>query len=165
MKTNIDSNYRRLILLAIITCGCANNPEEPAWVPEARKIAIGMTRTEAEAHLPRYATIDTSFGSSGNHRDFYSVGEHWQVAMIYRAPMVTNLYFTEVSTSGQKILRGPITGWAYRPTPDQPVIDGPCITYVKSRGSHFADPLGGFTAEVPIRREPDNGANSSKPTR
>ena len=124
-----------------------------------------MTRTEAEAHLPAYATIDTSFGSSGMHRDFYSVGENWRVALVYRAPMETNLYFTEVSTNGQKVTRGPVSGWTYGRTPTQPVIAGPFINYVKSRGSTFTDPYGSFSAKVPIQREPDGPANESKPIR
>lgn len=153
------------VLIVLALCGCASIPEEPAWAPEARKITIGMTRTEAEAHLPAYATIDMSFGSSGNHRDFYAVGEHWRVALVYRAPMETNLYITEVSTNGQKVTRGPLNGWAYRPTTNQPVIACPIITYVRSRGSQFADPFGSFTAKVPIRREPDTAANGSQSIR
>jgi len=165
MKAVIASNGPWTALLALALCGCASTPEEPAWLPEARKITIGMPRTEAEAHLPGYATIDMSFGSTGNHRDFYSVGEHWRVALVYRAPMETNLYITEVSTNGQKITRGPLNGWAYRPTPDQPVIAAPVIRYVRSRGSRFADPFGSFTAKVPIRREPDGAANGRQPIR
>lgn len=165
MKAVIASNGPWTALLALALCGCASTPEEPAWLPEARKITIGMPRTEAEAHLPEYATIDMSFGSTGNHRDFYSVGEHWRVALVYRAPMETNLYITEVSTNGQKITRGPLNGWAYRPTPDQPVIAAPVIRYVRSRGSRFADPFGSFTAKVPIRREPDGAANGRQPIR
>src|SRR5262249_50692194 len=87
---------------------CKSRPVEPWWVAAAKEIKVGMSRTEAEAHLPAYATIDTSFGSSGMHRDFYSVGENWRVALVYRAPMETNVYFTEVSTNGQKITHGPV---------------------------------------------------------
>jgi hypothetical protein len=163
MKAVLASNGPWMALLALALSGCASTPEEPAWVPDARKITIGMTRREAEAHLPGYATIDMSFGSTGNHRDFYSVGEHWRVALVYRAPMETNLYITEVSTNGQKVTRGPLNGWAYRPTLDQPVIAGPFITHVRSRGSQFADPFGSFTAKVPIKREQDAAANGSQP--
>jgi hypothetical protein len=165
MKTFIASKWPWVVLLALVLCSCASTPEEPAWAPEARKITTGMPRTEAETHLPAYATIDMSFGSSGNHRDFYSVGEHWRVALVYRAPMETNLYITELSTNGQKVTRGPLNGWAYRPTTNQPVIAGPFITYVRSRGSQFADPFGSFTAKGPARREQEGAANGSQPIR
>lgn len=190
MKAAIAWECPWVVLLTMALCSCVSPPEEPAWVPEARKIKIGMTRMEAEAHLPAYATIDMSFGSTGNHRDFYSIGEHWRVALVYRAPIETNLYFTEasnrgqkvtritrgppieaspysteVSTNGQEVARGPLNGWIYSPTTNQPVIAGPFITYVRSRGSQFADPFGSFTAKVPIRREPDGPANASQPSR
>ncbi len=139
--------------------GCKSRPVEPSWVATAKEIKVGMSRTEAEAHLPAYAAIDTSFGSSGMHRDFYSVGENWRVALVYRAPWETNFYITEVSTNGQKISRGPLNGWTYGRTPTQPVIAGPFISHVKSRGSKFVDPFGSFTAKVPIRREPDDAAD------
>jgi len=142
-----------------------STPVEPPWVAEANKITVGMIRTEAEAFLPPYATIDMSFGSSGSHRDFYAVGEYWRVAIVYRAPWETNLFMTEISTNGQKLTRGPFNGWTYRPTQDQRVIAGPFIDGVKSRGSKFVDPLGGFIAKGPIRRDSDGSVSGNRPIR
>jgi len=143
----------RLALLLLLLCGCRSTPVDPPWVAESKRIKPGMTRSEAEALLPASAKIDMSFGSSGNHRDFYAVGEHWRVAIIYRAPFETNLYFTTLSTNGLYVTNGPHNGWFYRPTPNQPVIAGPFIERVKSRGSKFVDPIGSFTATAPIRRD------------
>lgn len=165
MKTTATSKCLRAILSLLLLCGCGSTPVQPSWVAEAKKITVGMTRTEAEGLLPANATIDMSFGSTGNHRDFYAVGEQWRVAIIYRAPWVTNVYITDTSTNGQKVTRGPLNGWTYRPTPDQRVIAGPFIEKVKSRDSRFVDPFGGFTAKVPIRREPGGAANESQPIR
>ena len=163
MRATPTGNWPWVVWLALALCGCASTPEEPAWVAKAMQIEVGMPRAEAESHLPSYATVDMSFGSSGIHRDFYAVGEHWRVALVYRAPMETNLFITEISTNGQEVTRGPLNGWAYRPTTNQPVIAGPFITYVKSRGSQFADPFGSFAAKVPIRREQHSVANGSQP--
>ena len=153
MKINAALRSLQLALLLGL-CGCASTPGEPPWAEEARKITVGMTRAEAEAHLPSCATIDTSFGSSGNHRDFYSVGENWRVTLVYRAPWTTNSYVTEVLTNGREITHGTLHGWTYEPTTNQPVVAGPFISYVKSRKTKFTDPFGSSTAKVPIKREP-----------
>lgn len=163
MKASTVATCSLAALPLVFLLGCKSPPVEPPWVTDAKQIKVGMTRTEAEAYLPAYATIDTSFGSSGMHRDFYSVGENWRVALVYSAPFETNVYITEISTNGQKISRGPFNGWTYGSTPTQPVIAGPFISYVKSRGSKFVDPFGSFAAKVPIRREPDGAANRSQP--
>jgi hypothetical protein len=138
-----------LPLLAL--CACRSFPiEEPAWLNKAKEISVGMTRTEAESLLPADAKIDMSFGSSGNHRNFYSVGENWRVTLIYRAPMETNLYYTVTSPTGEKTTHGPHNGWAYRPTPDQKVIAGPFVSHVKSRSARFDDPNGSFQITGPV---------------
>jgi hypothetical protein len=165
MKTAAASKCLQVVVSLLLFCGCLSAPVEPPWVAEAKKITVGMTRTEAEALLPANATIDMSFGSTGNHRDFYAAGEQWRVAIIYRAPFETNLYISEISTNEQKVTRGPLNGWTYRPTPDQRVIAGPFIERVRSRDSQFVDPFGSFTAKAPVRRERDGAANGSQPIR
>jgi hypothetical protein len=154
MRTLAAQLFFRAVLPWILLCGCQSTPVEPLWASEVRKIKVGMTRTEAEALLPEGATVATSFGSTGHQRDFYAIDEHWRVTIVYRAPMETNWYIVTTAPSGQKTTNGPCTGWIYRPTPDEPVVAGPFIERVKSRGSTFVDPFGGFTAKVPVRREP-----------
>ena len=103
-----------------------------------------------------------NFGSSGNHRDFYKIDEQWRVTIVYRAPIVTNLFITIRDESGKYATDGPLTGWAYRPTPDQPVIAGPFIERVKSPLSKFLDPFGSFTASfLPDTSKRDSSTNTN----
>jgi hypothetical protein len=153
----------RAVLPWFIFCGCQSTPVEPPWAAEVRRIKVGMTRTEAEALLPEGARVATSFGSTGNQRDFYAVDDHWRGTIVYRAPIETNWYYVTTAPNGQKITNGPCSGWLYRSTPDEPVVAGPFIGRVKSRGSKFVDPFGNFTATVPVQREPGGPANRGQP--
>jgi len=121
------------LLLSFFFCGCLSTVVEAPWAGEARKITAGMTRTEAEAFLPAYTTRETSLGAFGKQRDYYAVGEHWRVAIDYRATLQSNIYLREAPTNGEKVLRGPLTGFTYQPDSNDCVMAGPFFEFFRSR--------------------------------
>src|SRR5450759_5748727 len=82
-----------------------SQPGQPTWVRQIARLKAGATRAEVERLLPHGFTTAPAFGSSGMHREFYSVSKDWQIAVVYRFPDMR-----------------------YRRSPDQKLIASPRIT-------------------------------------
>ena len=75
-----------------------------------------------EAFLPKGFRSGPGFGSSGLHREFYTIGSTWRIAVIYRSPDMS-----------------------YRAYPGQVLIGGPVITCLDSDTQDtYKDPHGSF---------------------
>jgi hypothetical protein len=104
----------------------------PAWIQELAQIKLGATRRKVEALLPKGFTTAPGFGSSGMHREFYTVSNAWQVSVVYRSPDMR-----------------------YIADPKQLLIDGPFITRLDADTSDtYRDPRGSF-----IFKKVDNQTN------
>ena len=100
----------------------AGDTNHPAWLQRLAQLKLGATRAEVEGLLPQGYRTAPSFGSSGMHREFYTVSNAWQVAVVYRSPDMR-----------------------YIANPKQPLIDGPIITRRDSDTREtYKDPHGTF---------------------
>src|SRR5262249_4543956 len=105
---------------AVIEDGGDTN--HPVWIQKLALLKTGTTRGEVEALLPRGFLTSPGFGSSGMHREFYTVSNTWQVAVIYESPDMR-----------------------YLSNPNQALLDGPIITRVNSdTRTTYKDPHGSF---------------------
>jgi hypothetical protein len=100
----------------------AGDTNHPAWVQRLAQLKVGATRAEVEGLLPQSYRTAPAFGSSGMHREFYTVSNAWQVAVIYRS-----------------------ADMRYIRNPKQPLIEGPIITRLAPEARDtYKDPNGSF---------------------
>ena len=104
----------------------------PAWLSRLAELKPGATRAEVEGLLPQGYRTAPSFGSSGMQREFYTVSNTWQIAVVYRSPDMH-----------------------YIPDRKQTLIEDPVATRVDSDTREtYKDPHGSF-----ILKKVDNQTN------
>lgn len=128
-----------------------DDPSHPSWLKAIARMKPGATRAEVERRLPQGFTTAPPFGSSGMHREFYTVSNEWQVAVVYRSPDMR-----------------------YQRHPSQKLLTPPRVTRVDADTREtYVDPVGSFSlrrVSTNVSADPENGepggaANRSQPIR
>jgi len=131
--------------------GEADDPTRPGWLNAIARLQAGATRADVERRLPQGFTTAPAFGSSGMHREFYTVSNEWQIAVVYRSPDMR-----------------------YQRYPSQKLLGPPRVTRVDADAREtFLDPVGSFAlkrvstnaSRLAGNGEPVGAANGSQPSR
>ncbi len=117
-----DSSRSEVSSISRAVVDDGGDTNHPAWIERLALLKPGATRAQVEALLPQGYDTAPAFGSSGMHREFYSVSNAWLIAVVYRSPDMR-----------------------YHADPKQALIDGPIITRLDSNTRQtYRDPRGSF---------------------